>query len=138
MIWRLAAIVPFLVALAIPASAQTTATALDSIAWNYEDAVLVAAAVQRFEVCFDTQTGDACANLAPATAKFVPTAEQGGPPPAGFSAYRHTLPAMTVGDHVAHVRACNIEKCVAAPVFSLRFVVEPAPPQDVRLIRGGL
>lgn len=111
-------------------------TRLDSLRWEHNTADITAAAVNRFELCYDTATP--CATITPTAAVFTPTAAQGGPPAAGNTAYKMLLPALTVGQHSVTVKACNADACgVASSPFVFRFAVVPGTPVGVGLIPGG-
>lgn len=111
-------------------------TRLDSIRWEHNTADITAAAVNRFELCYDAVTP--CSTITPAAAQFTPTAAQGGAPAAGNTAYKMLLPALTVGQHQVTVKACNADACgnATAP-FVFRFAVVPGTPVGVGLIPGG-
>lgn len=129
-----------LVCLLVPvsASAQTTATPLDSIRLDYRDADVATYQVTNFRICFDATAPDtACQNVA-LTDKFTPTAAQGGAPATGFSAYRKALPALTPGAHTATIKACNLQGCStdANPTLSFTFQIAVPPPTNVQFIKG--
>jgi hypothetical protein len=113
------------------------ATAVNALRWEHLTTDLTSSAVQRFEVCYDTTTP--CLSVTTtASALPSPTAEQGGPPAAGHSAFRMALPALTPGNHSVTVKACNSDVCGAASSpLAFRFVVVPGVPNGLGLIPGG-
>lgn len=132
---------------ALPAAAQLTVGPRNGVRFDYSDAEMGASAVARFELCIAPEGGQmTCTSLPdPATLRFVPTTEDGGPPAAGFTAYRTTLPPLNPGiRYTAGVRACNascgLTGVLGAMPLAFRFVIEPAHPVNQQLItmpRGG-
>ncbi len=132
---RLALTLGFLL-YATVASAQVPAIpGVDSLRWEHSEANLMAAAVVRFDVCYDTVTP--CTAITPTAARFTPTTLQGGPPATGNGAFKILLPALTMGTHEVVIKACNTTVCgPATSAFSFTVTVIPAAPTGLRLIGG--
>lgn len=98
------------------------ATQGQSFAWDYTDAQIAAAAVDRFEVAID---GGIFASIGMAT-KID-----------GQEAYKWPIPPLTTGPHTFLVRACNTSLCgdASAPL-SFVLAVKPSPVPSVRIIGG--
>jgi hypothetical protein len=100
------------------------ATTLDSYAWDYTDAQIVAGAVVRFELCLDAQP---CVSKTPAEAKHA----------SGPNVYAYKFPPMLSGPHTISVKACNVDTCSAPLALAFQFQIVPDPATNGRLIKGG-
>jgi hypothetical protein len=76
------------------------ASPVDSIAWEYPDSAIAAAAVDRFEV----STTSKPAIKVPLTSRVV-----------GTDTYKTALPPLTPGLHVVSVIACNVPRVARCP-----------------------
>jgi hypothetical protein len=135
-----------LLVLLIPATVSAqTAGPRDSIRFDYSDADLASYGVIRFEICLAPAGGQMTCTATPdlATMRFIPAADQGGPPASGFTAYRTPLTPLQPGvSYTAGVRACSSSQCGLTGLngelpVSFRFVPEPVAPANQQLIRGG-
>jgi hypothetical protein len=95
--------------------------------FDYATAQIAADGVNRFELQIDGGAWTDVGRTAAASQEGAPT---------GVVFYEARVPALTVGGHVAAVRACNAVEC-SDPV-SLKFIISirPAPVSNLR-IGGG-
>jgi hypothetical protein len=118
-------------------SAQIAAGPLDSLRVDYADTDVTTFQVNQFLLCFDGAADTACLSV-PLSAKFTPTAAQGGPPAPGESAYKRLLPALTAGAHTVVLKACNASICsnVDNLTLSFTFQIVPPAPKNAQFIKG--
>lgn len=105
--------------------AQQTPRAL---AWDYVNAALLSAAVNRFEVRYDAGQW---------TTVGIPTDRT--PTPDGLSTtYQTAVPALTLGPHTVALRACNVDLCGdATPELAFTVTIKPDTPANLRFTGGG-
>jgi hypothetical protein len=97
------------------------ASPVDSIAWEFPDSAIAAAAVDRFEASYDKQP----AIKVPLTARV-----------AGTDTYKTALPPLTPGLHVVTVVACNVSACGPVSALDFQLVIVPAPVLNLRSTKG--
>lgn len=105
--------------------AQPGATPGQSFAWDYGITDLTSYQITRFETRIDS---------APFSSIGMPAVQNDPNTIAGHNSYRWPIPAMTPGNHVVSVRACNSTECSDPLDFSFVLVIKPIVPKNLRIV----
>ena len=95
--------------------------------WDYKSADLSTGEVNRFELQIDKGEWTDVGRMAAADQSEAP---------AGSTTYTVNVPALTLGQHTAQVRACNPVECSEPAVLTFTISIKPVPPSNFRV--GGI